>query len=153
LGSVAKKVTLHTNVPVLIAREKRHISKILVPIDGSKSAEKALNHATLLAKKTDSKITLLYVKELIISDLKPEAIGALGNHILSMAANQVKGIKIDQKLESGDPAKVIVQTAEKGDYDLIVMGSRGLGMIGRFLLGSVSDHVTQYANRSVLIVK
>jgi len=70
-----------------------------------------------------------------------------------MAANQVKGIKIDQKLESGDPAKVIVQTAEKGDYDLIVMGSRGLGMIGRFLLGSVSDHVTQYANRSVLIVK
>jgi len=55
LGSVAKKVTMHTNVPVLIAREKRHISKILVPIDGSKSAEKALHHATLLAKKPTRK--------------------------------------------------------------------------------------------------
>lgn len=51
LGSVAKKVSNHAPTPVLIAREKRQVSRMLVPVDGSKTAEKALKYAVALAKK------------------------------------------------------------------------------------------------------
>jgi len=153
LGSVAKKVLLYAATPILIARKKGRISKILAPIDGSANAEKALQYAVYLAERTNAKLSLLYVQESGLFKLKPETTKEIGNRILSTAAERIKEIKLNQKLESGDPAKVIVQTASKGDYDLIVMGSRGLGVVERFLLGSVSDHVAHHADRSVLIVK
>jgi nucleotide-binding universal stress UspA family protein len=153
LGSVAKKVLFYAPTPVLIARNKGRISKILAPIDGSANAEKALQYAVYLAEKTRAAMTLLYVQESSLFKLKPEVTRDIGNRILSNAAERIKRIKLDQKLESGDPAKVIVQTANNGNYDLIAMGSRGLGVVERFLLGSVSDHVAHYADRSVLIIK
>lgn len=153
LGGTAKKILYYAATPVLIARKKRRISKILAPIDGSASAEKALQYAAYLAEKTGAKMTMLYVQESGLFKLKPETTSEIGNRILSTAAERIKRTKLDQKLESGDPAKVIIQTASKEDYDLIVMGSRGLGIVERFLLGSVSDHVTHYADRSVLIIK
>jgi nucleotide-binding universal stress UspA family protein len=153
LGSVAEKVSRHAQTSVLIAEEKRHISKILVPIDGSEKAEEALQCAILLAKKTDAQMTLLYVQEPGLFKLKPKVTKEIGTCILSNAADQIEGIKLDKKLESGDPAKTIIQTANEGDCDIIVMGSRGLGAMGRFLLGSVSDHIVHYANRSVLLVR
>ncbi len=153
LGSVAKKVSRHARTPVLIAREKRQISEILVPVDGSENAEKALQYAVILARKIDAKITLLHIQESSLFKLRPEVTKKIGTRILSNAADQAKGTKLDQKLESGDPAKVITQTADKGNYDIIFIGSRGHSAIARFLLGSVSDHVTHYANRSVLIIR
>lgn len=153
LGSVAKKVSQHAQTPVLIARNKRKISKMLVPVDGSESAEKALKYAIILAEKTDAKITLLHVQESRLFRLRPDVTKKIGTHILSKAANQTKGTKLDQKLESGDPAKVITQMADKGNYDVIIIGSKGHSTIARFLLGSVSDHVTHYANCSVLITR
>jgi nucleotide-binding universal stress UspA family protein len=153
LGSVAEKVSLHAKTPVLIAREKSKISKILVPVDGSERAEKALQYAVLLAQKTDAEITILYVQETGIFKLKPEMSEKIGKSILSKAAEQVKGVKLQQKLESGDPAKIITQTANKENHDLIIMGSKGHSTIARFLLGSVTDHVIHYANHSVLIVR
>jgi nucleotide-binding universal stress UspA family protein len=152
LGSVAEKVSRHARTPVLVAGEQRQISKILAPVDGSENAEKTLQPAVLLARKTDAKMTLLYVQESGLFNLRSKVAKKIGVRILSNATNQVEGIELDKKLESGDPAKTIIQTANKGDYDIIVIGSRGLGGIGRFLLGSVSDHVIHYANRSVLII-
>ncbi len=152
LGSVAEKVSRHAKIPILIAKEKRQISKILVPVDGSINAGKALQQAVLLAKKTDAKMTLLYVQESGLFKLRPKVTEEIGARILSDAADQVEGMKLEKRLESGDPAKTIAEIAKKEDFDLIVMGSRGLGAIGRFLLGSVSDHVIHYADRSVLLV-
>jgi nucleotide-binding universal stress UspA family protein len=153
LGSVAEKVSHHAKAPVLIAHNKKQISKMLVPVDGSENSMKALQHAALLAKKVNAQITLLYVQESGLFKLRPEATKEIGTRILSNAASLVKGIKLDQRLESGDPAKIINQTADKGDYDVIVLGSRGHGALGRFLLGSVSNHVVHYAKRSVLLLK
>ena len=153
LGSVAQRASRHSHIPVLIAREKRQISRILVPVDGSRNAEKALQYAILLAKKTNAKITLLYVQESSLFKLRPEVTKQIGTHILANAADQADEMKLDQKLEFGDPGKMITRTASEGDYDIIVMGSHGHGAIERFLLGSVSDHVIHYANRSVLIIK
>jgi nucleotide-binding universal stress UspA family protein len=153
LGSIAGKVLHNSQVPVLIGRNKSRISKILVPVDGSEIAQKALEHAAVLAKLTDATMTLLYVLESGLFKLKPDVSKEIGNRILSKAAERVKGTKLQRKMDSGNPAKKIIQTAEEEDYDLIVMGGRGLGAIERFILGSVSDHVVHYANRSVLIVK
>lgn len=152
LGSVAEKVSQYSQVPVLIARERSSVSRILVPIDVSENARNALEYATAIAREANAKITLLHVLERSLFRSKTEEAKKMGALILSKSANEVKGIELQQKLEIGKPAKIITQMADKGDYDLIVMGSKGQSAIRRFLLGSVSSHVIHYANRSVLIV-
>jgi len=152
LGSVAEKVSQYSRAPVLIVRERSSVSRILVPIDGSENAGKALEYAAAIAREANAKITLLYVLERSLFKSKTEEAKKTGALILSKAANEVKGIELHQKLELGKPAEIITQMADEGDYDLIVMGSKGQGGRMRFLLGSVSSHVIHYANRSVLIV-
>lgn len=153
LGSVVEKVSRHAQAPVLIAKGKQQISNILVPLDGSENAENALPYAALLAERTNAKMTLLHVQEPSLLKLKPEVAKEIGTRILARATEQVKKAKPSQILASGHPAKTIVETTKKGDYDLIAMGKKGHSAIERFLLGSVSDHVVHYADRSVLLVK
>ena len=71
LGSIAEKVSRHAECPVLIVKQKTKLSKILVAIDGSESAKKALKYAVQLAKKHKAKVTLLNVGESKIFGLKP----------------------------------------------------------------------------------
>jgi nucleotide-binding universal stress UspA family protein len=153
LGSVAHKVSRHAQIPVLIVRQKRKISKILVPVDGSKRTAGILQEAVVLSKKTGAKMTLLYVQESSLFRLRPQASKEIGTHILANAAAQAKGVEADQKMESGDPAKIIMQTAKAGDYDLVVMGNKGHSTVGRFLLGGTVEHVIHYIDRPVLLVK
>ncbi|MGA3192844.1 MAG: universal stress protein [Candidatus Bathyarchaeia archaeon] len=150
LGSVAKKTALYAKTSVLIAREKTQISKIMVPVDGSEHSKKVVHYSTILAKKLGVEVALLYVQE---PDLPPRIMKEIGTRILSEAAGQFEAIKPDQKLVSGDLAKTIIQTAKKGDYDLTLMGHKGHGVVAQFLLGSVSDHVIQYIDRSVLLIR
>ena len=153
LGSVAKKVVTHAEIPVLITRGKIAISKMLVPIDGSEKSEKAIRYAEALAEKTDAKMTLLYVQEPTLFTLKPEISAEMGNRILMYATSKVTRTQPERMLESGDPAKTIIKTGKKDNYDLVVMGSKGHGTVRRFLLGSVSDHVIHYSDLNVLLVK
>jgi nucleotide-binding universal stress UspA family protein len=152
LGSVAKKVALNAKTSVLIARE-REISKILVPVDGSENSRKAFEHAVALARETDSKMTLMNVMDSNFFMVQPELSREIGKKILSQAADKAEGVKIYQRLEPGNPAETIIRIAQDEDFDLIVMGSRGHGAMKRWLLGSVSDHVIHYTDRSVLLVK
>jgi nucleotide-binding universal stress UspA family protein len=153
LGSVAKKVAHRAKIPVLVARGKREISKILAPVDGSEHSFRTLRYVNMLAAKAKAEVTLLFVQETGIFRLRPNVTKEIGNRILSAAAAQLKEVKPEQKLESGDPAKTILKIAKKGDYDIIVIGSRGHSTMEMFMLGSVSDHVVQYADRPVLITK
>jgi nucleotide-binding universal stress UspA family protein len=153
LGSMAEKVFRHAECPVLIVKQKTKLSKILVAVDGSESAEKALKYAVQLAKKHKAKVTLLNVGESKLFGFKPEVAREVGEHILSDAAAKVKGLKLNTQLEFGNPAETLIEVAEKGNYDLIVVGSRGLSSVKRFFLGSVSDDVSHHAKCSVLIVR
>ncbi|UCE16586.1 MAG: universal stress protein [Candidatus Bathyarchaeota archaeon] len=153
LGSVAEKVSRHAECPVLIVKQKTKLSKILVAIDGSESADKALEHAVQLAKKNKAKMTLLNVQESRIFGLKPEVTKEIGERILSSARAKVRGVEFNTQLESGNLAETIIEIAEKGNYDLIVVGSRGLSGVKRFFLGSISDDVSHHAKCSVLIVR
>jgi nucleotide-binding universal stress UspA family protein len=143
--------------------------KILVALDGSKAANNALKFAVGLSEATLAELELLTVVPSVflpshsIHVLKSEAIAdcakaldASFKGVLDKAEGEVKcrkpKFKVSTKFERGEPAEKIVETAERGNVDLIVMGSRGLG--GRVsTLGSVSSRVVDNSSCPVLIVK
>ncbi len=106
-----------------------------------------------MAKRQKAKLTLLNVQERRLFGLKPKVVEEVGERVLSNAAAKVKGLKLTKRLEFGNPAETIIEVAEKGDYDLIVVGGRGVSRAKRFFLGSVSDDISHHAKCSVLIVR
>ncbi|KAG7566156.1 UspA [Arabidopsis suecica] len=64
-----------------------------------------------------------------------------------------KMVKTETKILEGDPKEMICQAVEQTHVDLLVVGSRGLGMIKRAFLGSVSDYCAQHAKCPILIVR
>jgi len=154
LGSVTKKVIMYAVCPTLIVKKLSSLSNLLVCVDGSKNSIKALKYALGLAEKLRAKVTLLNVQDQKLYKASPKTAKEIGDKILSKSlveAGKTK-IKIDKRLEFGVPSDKIVEVAEQGNYDLIILGSRGLGTIRRFLLGSVSDDVSHKAKCSVLII-
>ncbi len=157
LGSVSEKVARHAECPVLIVKRKPKLEKILVAVDGSKHADKALEYAVQLTKKYSANLGLLHVEEdKLIRIGGPEiedCVGTVGECILKDASTKAKGVAFDKFLELGTPAEIIIKVAKKGNVDLVVVGSRGLSSVRRFLLGSVSDDVSMHSRSSVLIVR
>jgi len=151
------------------------IKKILVALDGSKPADKALDFALDLGEKYSANIVLLSVVPLVIVPLDtypnagvppipPVAMDTYSKElrvshekVLSEALKKAKKIKpnlkVSTKLVEGRPSDKIIETAKEGNFDIIVVGSRGLGGIKKLFLGSVSDRVANEAACPVLIVK
>ncbi len=135
--------------------------KILVPLDGSKFSEKALQHACQMAKAFDAKITLLYVIEksptLNILDRNEylELLEKFGTRTLKKAKDIVLKKEIDVKsiLKQGNIVAEIEKIVKTEKCELIVVGNKGLGPITRILLGSVSNKLAQSSSCSLLIVK
>lgn len=135
--------------------------RILVPVDGSESAERAIDQAVVLAEVCGAQIDFLYVANInqlainaCLSDAILEAVTKAGNVILDRAIDKVPaGIKCKGHSETGSPAVVILDFVNAHDNDLIVMGSRGLGVVKGVLLGSVSQHLVEEATCPVMVVK
>lgn len=141
--------------------------KILVPIDGSKNSLKALSHAIMLARSFAAEISILYVSVLsqqvpLYDQVKGSKIPAnastdpvnFAKTILSEAIKQVpEGIQVQTHNELGEPRTAITDFAAQNAYDIIVVGSRGLGAISGLLLGSVSTYVVHHSPCPVLVVK
>ena len=74
---------------------------------------------------------------------------------LSKVSEEIKPkvTNIEVSVESGDPADEILLSAKKHIVDIIVLGYKGYGKEGRFLLGSVTDKVVRYAGVSVLVAR
>jgi len=133
--------------------------RILVPTDGSAYSLKAAKYSAKLAQELGSKVSILHVssyhprvraRELVEEEEKRGAV------ILSktMKIFDEASVPVEvMKLEFGHPADVICSIAEKGGFDLVVMGEKGAHEIGRFMLGSVADRVSHHANCPVLIVR
>jgi nucleotide-binding universal stress UspA family protein len=150
------------------------IKKILAALDGSELAFKAQDLAVDIAHKFSAEVVLLSVTP---SSLKSnDYIGAGMPFISDEAKNKylkefrtshdmvlVKGLErakkkysrlqVSKMLVEGRPADKIIEVAKEGSFDLIVMGSRGLGELEKFFLGSVSHKVAHHADCPVLIVK
>ncbi len=137
------------------------MKKIMVPVDGSESSERALEQAIELAVALKAKLSFLYVANVnqlavnsCLSAELLEAVNKAGDVILSHAEERVpEGVEAERLLETGSPASAIVDVAEDIGSDLIVMGSRGLGLVKGVLLGSVSQYVVENAKCAVMVVK
>jgi nucleotide-binding universal stress UspA family protein len=152
LGSVAKKVSLSVKTPVMVVRRKGEARKILIPVEGSQEEEKTLQQTLAIAKAAKSDILLLHVQEKALLRLRPE-IKEIGVQILNRASKTLEGVQSESKVVAGDPAKVIIETAEKNNVDLVIMRAGGHDILTRVFLGSVSDHVLHHATTTVLLTK
>ncbi len=142
----------------------RKIKKILVPLDGSKNSLRGLDEAIYIARQCHATITAIYAKEyppafvihpvgLIGIDFKKE-----GKKILDPAKTRAakRGILLTSKvISSGDPRYDIVRFAHsrKNKFDLIVIGSRGRGIVKDLFFGSVSDYIVHKSKIPVLVVQ
>jgi len=140
---------------------------ILVPVDGSKYSLNAAKVAIAIGEKFGGKVTLLHVisksleansktkDEQEIPVEKIETLRAEGYKVLEKAIQSIgkDTAEIEAVLSWGNPANIIMEEVEDKEYDLIVMGSRGLGAIRGLLLGSVSERVSKSAKCSVMIAK
>lgn len=143
--------------------------KILVPVDGSTTADKGLEYAIDLAKKFNSILTIIHVMNLPympysrLGDAFNQPIPSTEEikNILKMEGDKVllkrkknvmkKNVQANILLVFGDPAEEILNSSN--NHDLIVMGSRGKGQLQSLLLGSVSNKVTHCAKKPVLLIK
>lgn len=142
------------------------MKKILVAVDGSENSKKAILKSKILAELNNSQVTLLnvvndsmmnnpYVTRRDHREAISKAFVEQGETVLERSLEifgPYKG-EIGTELKYGDPGRIIIEVAEGGDYDLVVMGSRGLNAISRAMLGSVSNKVLNHIHISVLIVK
>ena len=141
--------------------------KILVPVDGSASSIKGLNKAVEYAQKFPAEIILVnvqhdhYVDESMMGPraplvfISPKQLAERGNHLLDQMADKIKdsGIAMTRKLLFGDPASALVTFADEEKVDMIIIGSKGLTGIKKFMLGSVALKVATYAHCTVVIIK
>ena len=137
------------------------IKNILVPVDGSDGSDKAVAHAIGMAEIYGAKLNFLYVANInqlainaALSQAILDAVTKAGKTILDRAENMVpSGIEKESFSETGSPATVILEFEENLNADLIVMGSRGLGVVKGILLGSVSQYIIERSKCPVLVIK
>ena len=147
------------------------ISRILVPTDGSKTAQKAVKFAVDLAKRLHASIIALSVidKRSLISETIPA--GATPTHVaesfedyLRQAAEEYggeimklckkNGVRLKTVITTGHPVEDIVKEAERSKVDLIVMGSHGESALAAAVLGSVTYGVIHKDTKiPILVVK
>ena len=148
-------------------------SKILIAFDGSEPSKRALDHAAKMAAIFKGELIILTVvpkapfpiiveegstpfrareyevyqermKESFSSSLKRAEADIIGRY---------PGLRYEAVLLEGRPSSTIVEEAEKRDVNLIMMGSRGLGGITGWILGSTSRKVVDQCTKPILIVK
>ena len=141
------------------------LKKILVTTDGSDNANKALLEAKRMATNFGATVDILYVVKQIAknspvrierySQQTAEDFRKVGEETLEASLKYFDDFegKVNTLLKAGDPADVIIKEAEEGEYDILVMGSRGLGTFSRAMLGSVSNKVLNHVGINVLVVR
>ena len=143
--------------------------RVLVAVDGSAPAEKALRAALALAKEQRASLRIVFVAEvlpppaaaqgtLMDVDGYREAVLSGGRAIIRKAAERarVAHVRADAAvLESlrHDPAADIVGAAKRWRADLIVLGTHGRTGLARLFLGSVAEGVARHATTAVLLVR
>ncbi|MCU4973873.1 universal stress protein [Halobacteria archaeon AArc-m2/3/4] len=119
--------------------------RILVPTDGSGPATAALEYGVRLAAILEATVHVLHVVE---APDEPE-------NVLEDASGWARadGVSVIDDVRRGDPLEEIPAYAREEDIDAIVMGTHGRTGIGRFVLGSVTEHVVRTADVPVLVVR
>ncbi len=146
---------------------------VLLSVDGSKGAKKALSYAIDLVRSKNAPLIVLHVqrahgRDRIPPDLQEyerveniwmteaDLLRGVAKNIVERAASEArkKGVtSVKTRIAEGDPAEQILKAAKSLDADAIVMGSRGLGALKGLLLGSVSHKVAHLAPCTCIVVR
>ena len=126
--------------------------RILVPLDGSSTAEAVLPYARALAQSWRIPVELLHAIE---SDPKrfEQASQASQQYLKGVAATFTDAASLETLDKPGKPAEVIVSEAAEKQDSLIAMSTHGRTGIGRWVMGSVADRVLQATDSSLLLVR
>jgi nucleotide-binding universal stress UspA family protein len=140
---------------------------VVVGTDGSATASEAVRHAAGLAAAFDAKLTVVTafhpdpehaerVKAGVPEDLAwsvtDSAIATERAAAGRKLAREAGATDVDVYVEAGDPADVVISTAELRGADVIVVGSKGMTTPSRFLVGSVPNKISHHAPCDVIIV-
>ncbi len=123
------------------------INKILVPVDGSDNACKAVDQAINLAEKSHADLDFVYVSSHINEHIPSDIV------FDRIWEKLPAGIKATKHVETGSRPKAIIKIAQEVKADVIIMGSRGLGIFKGALIGSVSQKVIEDSPIPVMVVK
>lgn len=133
------------------------MERILVAYDGGDAARRALATGIEIAKRFDASITVVSVVPVHPGRAPVDPWDDRAVHAQELQeAKQLlaeQGITAELLEPAGDPAKTIERIAEEGGFDTVVVGSRGLGAVSRFLQGSVSEHVATHAGATVVVAR
>jgi len=175
LGSVAEKVLRGTKNPFLLVRASGSgqtdgelmLKSVVAPLDGSPLAEKALLHATVLAKLLNLELVLFraYTLKQIISTyddyipnwnkleavFKKEATDYLDQKAQELRRNGLSRVSV--LASEGDAAEQITELAKRTAHSMVVMCSHGRSGVGRWVLGSVAERVARHSAGPVLIIR
>ncbi len=162
LGSTSKKVAKESKKSVLIVSSRiSKTPKFLLGYDGSEESKAALDVAKNLGKKFGAEVDTIGIVSIPVStegyivsgidrwekEMQQSVDEATNN--LRAEGIQTQGMVID----SGDVSKAIIDTAKRGSYDFVVLGSRGYGRLKSMFLGSVAGGVADSAVTNVWIVR
>lgn len=182
LGDTANKVARAFSCPILLIRAKTevpedvHISKILVPLDGSKESETVLPYVEAIAGKLKPEIRLLNVVELLYHVYAyPAAAGYGGDGIVRVPFNpeemkpykdaghkyingisaklKEKGYKNTIEVRVGTPGEEIMEAEKESKPDLVIMSTHGHSGFGRLEHGSIADKVLHGGISPLLLVR
>ncbi len=182
LGSVASHILGIVSIPVWIVGRKHLPLKVLACLDSSEGAMLALSHLSeVLGASNNCEITLFhavggfhsfknFVREVFSSEKDKTSVEKIERELdqaakllepsfdkarATLVSSGVDPQRIHQKIASGasNPAQAIIEEAEKGQYDTIVVGRRGLSKVEEFIMGRVSSRVINMAkDRTVWVV-
>ncbi|HMB94381.1 MAG TPA: universal stress protein [Rhodothermales bacterium] len=169
MGSVAQEIVRLSACPVLTVHQserQEYFDSILVPIDFSEHARKALQHARALGNLLGARLDLLHVVEdnihpafygptvQSIYDIDPDLDEKALAHLKTFY-EQTEGpdTEVTFAIRTGHPVHEIVQFAEDADCGLLVMGTHGLTGLERFFLGSVTEKVVRRASCPVFTIQ
>ncbi len=143
--------------------------KILLPTDGSKNSEKAIQHAINIAKNDNSEIVILNVvdsayltglpeediitkSEMILQEESRKVLDHVEEIIKNMDVEGIDDIQLTPMTVEGNAADIILKVSEKENIDLIVIASSGKHMLDRFLLGSVTEKTVRHSKVPILVI-
>ncbi|MZQ76408.1 MAG: universal stress protein [Peptoclostridium sp.] len=143
------------------------IKKILVPVDGSEANKKAIELAGQMAKSFPAQVLLLHVIELNMpsalqveysyvqysyTDEDLKNLKNISQKILDNAKELLEGLEVTTLSFVGYPVDEILRISEEEEVDMIVMASRGMTGIKKYLMGSVTNNVVHHAKKPVLVI-
>jgi nucleotide-binding universal stress UspA family protein len=171
-GTVSSRVMDQSSVPILLGRPSASgtdgLHNVLIGFDGSEHSRQAVEHACACFRLAEAKPKVTVVHSVDVAEpvkyLSPVEFVATIEQNLLMAGEtylaQAEKILADHGIRDvecclieGDPANGILKMADELQVDLIILGSRGHGLIGDLLLGSVSHKVALHATCSAAIFK